>query len=310
MERIPSQRRIWRNGVFLPESNATVSLYDSSILYSDDCFEMARSFNKKLFKLEAHIDRLMDSIKFTQMPCAYNFHQLKMAHEDLINRNKREFAEDDEYRTFINVSRGPLPIYKDILEVKPWVMITCYPLRWVLRGMSKYYQQGVTTVIPSQRAIPSRFQENKVKNHCRLSSRLAELEVKRSDNEAWPLLVDDEGFLTESTGANFFIVRRERILTPEPRNCLRGISRNFVLWLARQHKIDYRERNIEPFDAITADEAFFTATPFCIMPCTKINGQKIGNGKVGKMTEFLSAKWEKEVGVEWREQARRWDAKS
>ena len=310
MERIPSQRRIWRNGVFLPESNATVSLYDSSILYSDDCFEMARSFNKKLFKLEAHIDRLMDSIKFTQMPCAYNFHQLKMAHEDLINRNKREFAEDDEYRTFINVSRGPLPIYKDILEVKPWVMITCYPLRWVLRGMSKYYQQGVTTVIPSQRAIPSRFQENKVKNHCRLSSRLAELEVKRSDNEAWPLLVDDEGFLMESTGANFFIVRRERILTPEPRNCLRGISRNFVLWLARQHKIDYRERNIEPFDAITADEAFFTATPFCIMPCTKINGQKIGNGKVGKMTEFLSAKWEEEVGVEWREQARRWDAKS
>ena len=302
-------RAIWKNGIFLPESEATLSLYDSALLYGDSVFEMARSFNKKLFKLEAHIDRLMDSIKFTQMPCAYNFHQLKMAHEDLICRNRKEFAEDDEYRTFINVSRGPLSIYEKILEIKPWVMITCYPLRWVLRGMSKYYQQGVTTVIPSQRAIPSRYIENKVKNHCRLSSRLAELEVRRNEPDAWPLLVDDKGYITEGTGANFFICKRDRLITPEPQDCLRGISRNFILSLARSNGIDYRERDIGSFDAITADEAFFTATPFCIMPCTKINGQKIGNGKVGKMTEFLSSKWEEEVGVEWREQARRWDGK-
>ena len=300
-------RAIWKNGIFLPESEATLSLYDSALLYGDSVFEMARSFNKKLFKLEAHIDRLMDSIKFTQMPCAYNFHQLKMAHEDLICRNRKEFAEDDEYRTFINVSRGPLPIYKDILEVKPWVMITCYPLRWVLRGMSKYYQQGVTTVIPSQRAIPSRFLENKVKNHCRLSSRLAELEVRRNDPEAWPLLVDDKGYITEGTGANFFICKRDRLITPEPQDCLRGISRNFILSLARSNGIDYRERDIGSFDAITADEAFFTATPWSILPVTKINGTKIGNGKVGKMTEFLSSKWEEEVGCEWREQAKLWD---
>ena len=300
-------RMIWKNGIFLPESEATLSIYDSALLYGDSVFEMARSFNKKLFKLEAHIDRLMDSIKFTQMPCAYNFHQLKMAHEDLICRNRKEFAEDDEYRTFINVSRGPLPIYKDILEVKPWVMITCYPLRWVLRGMSKYYQQGVTTVIPSQRAIPSRYIENKVKNHCRLSSRLAELEVRRNDPEAWPLLVDDKGYITEGTGANFFICKRDRLITPEPQDCLRGISRNFILSLARSNGIDYRERDIGSFDAITADEAFFTATPWSILPVTKINGTKIGNGKVGKMTEFLSSKWEEEVGCEWREQAKLWD---
>src|SRR3990167_6707869 len=171
-------RMIWRNGIFLPESDATLSLYDSALLYGDSVFEMARSFNKKLFKLEAHIDRLMDSIKFTQMPCAYNFHQLKMAHEDLLNRNKREFADDDEYRTFVNVSRGPLPIYKDILEAKPWVMITCYPLRWVLHGTSKFYTSGRAAIISTVGAIPSRYIENKVKNHCRLSSRMAELEVK------------------------------------------------------------------------------------------------------------------------------------
>lgn len=303
-------RIIWKNGIFLPESEAVFSVYDSASLYSDATFDMCRSFNKQLFKLESHLDRLLDGIKFLQIPCNYNFHQLKIAHEDLLARNRFEFAEDDEYRTFINVSRGPLPIYKDILEVKPWVMITAYPLKWVLKGTSRFYGTGIQAVIPSQRAIPSRFLENKVKNHCRLSSRLAELEVRRSDPDAWPLLVDDMGFISESTGANYFMVKKDRLITPEPRNCLRGISRNFILSLARKYGVEYRERNIEPYDAITADEAFFTATPWCIMPCTKINGQKIGNGKVGKMTEFLSAKWEEEVNCEWREQARRWDGQS
>lgn len=301
-------RMIWKNGIFLPENETVFSVYDSAAMYGDAVFEMCRSFNKKLFKLEAHLDRLMDSIKFTQMPCAYNFHQLKMAHEDLLNRNKREFADDDEYRTFINVSRGPLPIYSQILEPKPWVMITVYPLRWVLRGISRLYDGGCHAIIPSQRAIPSRYLENKVKNHCRLSSRLAELEVKDVDKDALALLCDDQGYITESTGANFFIAKRDRLLTPEPRNCLRGISRNFVIYLARKWGIDYRERNIEPYDAITADEAFLTATPWCILPVTKINGIKIGNGKIGKMTEFLTEKWIEAVDCDFVEQARRWDA--
>lgn len=269
---------------------------------------MCRSFNKEMFKLDAHLHRLMDSIKFTEMPCAYNFYQLRAAHEDLIFANRKEFAEDDEYRTYVNVSRGPLPIYSEILEAKPWVMITVYPLRWSLMGMSSFYATGVSAHIPSQRAIPSRYLENKVKHHCRLSSRLAELEAKGQNENAWPILLDDDGFITESTGANAFIVKRDRLITPEPRNCLRGISRSFVLSLAKKWNVEFRERNIEPYDLVTADEAFLTATPFCIMPCTSINGQKIGKGKVGPMTEFLSRKWEEAVNCDWREQARRWDA--
>ena len=271
---------------------------------------MTRSFNKIPFKLDAHLNRLFDSAKFMQMPMDFNFHQLKMGHEDLIMANRREFAEDDEYRTFIHISRGPLPIYRDILEAKSWIVLTVYPLRWVLKGMSRFYGIGRPSVITSIGSIPSRFQENKVKHHARISSRLAELEAKRYDKgngDCWPLLTDDQGYITEGTGSNFFIVKRDRLLTPEPRNCLRGISRNYVLSLARSYGLDYRERNLEPFDAITADEAFFTATPFCIMPCTQINGQKVGNGKVGKVTEFLSRKWEEAVNCGWREQARRWD---
>jgi len=268
---------------------------------------MLRSFGKNIFKLDAHLHRLMDSIKFTGIPCDYNFYQLRAAHGDLINANRREFLADDEYRTFINVSRGPLPIYSEILSCQPIVTITVYPLRWVLRGQSRFYQTGRPAVVTSQRAIPSRYLENKVKHHSRMSSRMAELEAKRSDPDAWPILMDEEGCITESTGANFFIVKRNRIITPEPRNCLRGISRNFILQLARQNGMEYREKNIETFDALMAEEAFFTATPCCIVPCTSINGQPIGKGKVGPMTELLSSKWEEAVECEWRLQSMLWD---
>lgn len=300
-------RRIWKNSIFLPESEAVQSIYDSASMYGDACFTMLRSFNKQPFRLEAHLDRLLENCKFTEMPLEYNFHQLKHAVWDTIFANRKEFADDDEYRIFINVSRGPLPIYKDILEVKPWTAISIYPLSWVLRGMSQFYQTGRPAIITSQTAIPSRFLENKVKNHCRLSSRLAELEAKRSDPDAWPLLVDDLGHITESTGANFFCVHQDRLFTPPPENCLRGISRGYVLSLARQYGVEYRERDISAYDAITADESFFTATPFSILPCTKINGQKIGSGKVGKVTQFLIDKWIEAVGVDFVEQARRWD---
>jgi branched-chain amino acid aminotransferase len=136
---------------------------------------------------------------------------------------------------------------------------------------------------------------------------MAELEAKRSDPDAWPLLIDDDGFITESTGSNLFIVKRDRLVTPEPRNCLRGISRNFILDLCRKTEIEYRERNCEPYDAITADECFFTATPWCIIPITSINGQEIGKGKVGPMTKFLTDKWIEAVKCDFVEQARKWD---
>lgn len=303
-------RRIWKNGLLLPESEATQSLYDSGSMYGDSTFSMLRSFNKDMFKLDAHLHRILEGCKFLQLDIPYNFYQLRQAHFDLINANRREFAADDEYRAFINVSRGPLPIYGEILECNPQITMTVYPLRWVLRGQSRFYTTGRPAVITSQRAIPSRYLENKVKHHCRLSSRMAELEAKRSDPDAWPLLLDDQGFVTESTGANFFIVKRDRILTPEPRNCLRGISRNFVLQLAREAGIDYRERNIEVYDAITADEAFFTATPFCIFPCTSINGQAIGRGKVGPMTKLLTEKWIESAKCDFVQQAEGWDADS
>ena len=116
--------------------------------------------------------------------------------------------------------------------------------------------------------------------------------------------------MAEGTGANFFIVTDGELWTPEPRNILRGITRAHTMKLAEQSGITVREKNIELYDVIHADEAFFTNTPTCISPCTKINGIPIGTGAIGTMTGRLIDAWSKDVGVDIVAQTKRFAART
>ena len=128
---------------------------------------------------------------------------------------------------------------------------------------------------------------------------MANIEVSQIKGENnWALLIDPDGFITEGTGDNFFIVKNGEILTPEGRNILRGISRDYIFEIAKELKITIRETNIEPYDVYTADEAFMTGTPFCLLPTVSLNGIPIGNGKMGNITSKLLKKWSKNVGLD------------
>jgi len=116
------------------------------------------------------------------------------------------------------------------------------------------------------------------------------------------LLLDSDGFITEGTGDNFFIVKNNELLTPEGRNILRGISRSYVIEIATQLGIKCTECNLEPYDVYTADEAFMTGTPFCILPTVSLNGLTIGSGKIGEITRKLLQQWSANVGVDIPEQ--------
>jgi len=92
--------------------------------------------------------------------------------------------------------------------------------------------------------------------------------------------------------------KNKKLYTPEGRNVLRGITRMYIIDLATRLSIPVQERNIELYDVIHADEAFFTSTAISIMPCTKINGLAISNGKMGEVTKYLLDEWSKEIGVD------------
>ena len=140
---------------------------------------------------------------------------------------------------------------------------------------------------------------------------MANLEVSMlDDSNAWALLIDPDGFIAEGTGSNFFIVQDGKIITPEGRNVLRGITRQYIIELAVRLDIPVKEKNIELYDAIHADEAFFTSTGISLLPCTKIQGLDIGNGQMGEITKKLLDEWSNEVGVDIIDQTKKFAAEA
>ncbi len=138
---------------------------------------------------------------------------------------------------------------------------------------------------------------------------MANIEVSNYQGENnWALLLDPDGFVAEGTGDNFFIVKENVIITPEPRNILRGVSRAFIFELAEKLNLQCIEKNIEPYDVMEAEEAFMTGTPFCILPVSSLNNVAIGNRPMGKITSLLLDTWGHDVGVDIAGQIKKWDS--
>jgi branched-chain amino acid aminotransferase len=304
-------RLVWVNGELIPESEARISIYDSALMFGDMVFEMTRSFNKVQFRLREHLERLYASIKYVRIPLEMSMDEMEKGIYETIEANDPLFSADDEHRLMIDVSRGILSIYQGIVGVHkgPNVIIADFPLCWTVAGMGQLFDIGINAVITSQRAIPAQLLEPKVKNRSRIHYMMANIEVSHYEGENnWALLLDPDGFIAEGTGDNFFIVKDHVVITPEPRNILRGISRGYIFELAQKLGLSCIEKNIEPYDVITADEAFMTGTPFCILPVSSLNNIPIGNEPMGNITRQLLDTWSDEVGVPIVEQIKKWDA--
>ena len=307
-----SSRIVYFNGKLVPETEAKISIYDSALMFGDMVFEMTRSFNKKQFKLREHIDRLYAGVKILRIPLQMTPEEMEQACYETIEANDHLFAQDDEHRLMIDVSRGLLGIYQGIegLHKGPNVIIADFPLRWTVAGMSELFEIGINAVITSQRAIPAVLLDPKIKNRSRIHYLMANIEASQIEgNNNWALLLDPDGFVAEGTGDNFFIIKNGVVITPEGRNLLRGISREYVMdELCPQLGIQVIEKNIEPYDVYTADEAFMTGTPFCMLPVTSLNGNVIGAGKVGDVFNQIINRWCVNSGVDILKQIQKWDA--
>ena len=294
------ERLVYMNGKFVKETEAKISIYDSALMFGDMVFEMTRSFNKKQFKLREHLERLYTGVKILRIPLKMTIDEMEQACYDTMEKNEHLFNDTDEHRLMINISRGPLSIYAHMFEDSgATITIADFPLKWTVSSMGPLYDVGVSAMIPSQRAIPSNLLEPKIKNRSRVHYQMANIEVSnmRGDNN-WALLLDPDGFIAEGTGDNFFIVKDGVIITPEGRNILRGISRDYVFEIANELGFKCIEKNIEPYDVYDADESFMTGIPFCIIPVTSLNGIIIGDKIIGSVTQRLIDQWSKNVGVD------------
>ncbi|MBH44258.1 MAG: branched-chain amino acid aminotransferase [Gammaproteobacteria bacterium] len=294
-------RVVYQNGKYVSEKDAKISIFDSALMWGDMVFEMTRSFNQKQHKLREHLERMYTGIRILRIPMKLTIDELEEICYETIEKNKDAFEPHDEHRLLINVSRGPLGIYSTVFDNKmePTVIVADFPLKWTVAGMDELIDEGINAVVVSQRAIPAHLMEPKIKNRSRMWYQMANIEASLfSGKNNWALLLDTDGFIAEGTGDNIFFAKNGKVYTPEPRNILIGITRNYIFDLCKELNIECIEKNIETYDAYTADESFMTATPFCLLPVTKINGLDIGNGKLGPITQKLHDQWSKNVGLD------------
>lgn len=289
------------NGEFVPEKEATVSVYDLGVMYGQMVFEFSRTFGMKPFRMEHHLKRLYASMKYAGIEPGITIEEMDAATNETIERNAHLLDERDDYGIWHNVSNGPMEFHADAVKggFGSTVIISVWPISLTKPEQWKHYDDGVNAVITAQRSVPARLIDPKVKNRSRMHYRMADLQAAKIREDAWALLSDEDGFITEGSGANFMIIRDGQLVSPEPRNTLRGITRGAIIELARSQGIPFAEANIDAYDVYNAEEAFYCSTSYAIMPVATVDGHKMGESVPGPVTRRLIDAFADEAGIDF-----------
>lgn len=292
------ERVVYLNGEMIPDSQAKVSIHDYGFLMGDAVFDTTRTFGRQIFKLDEHLERFYQSLKYMRLDPGLTKDDMAQLTMQVLETNLPMLQENGDYWVTQRVTRGER-VYGGaaVGELKPTVLIECQPLPFAARA--QYYRDGLPVVVPSVRRTPPASMSPRAKVHNYINLIQGELEVKAQNPNAWAILLDMNGNIAEGMGSNFFIVKDGVVMTPREQYVLGGISRETVLQLAAECQIEAREADIDLFDAYTADEAFVTSTSFCICPVISVNGSVIGTGQLpGPVTDRLLQAYSELVGLD------------
>jgi branched-chain amino acid aminotransferase len=292
------QHLVYLNGALVPRDEAKISVFDSAVMLGDTVTESTRTFGHRPFKLEQHVARLYRSLKVTRINPGMTQDEMTELSLRVLEANMHLLGPDDDCWLVHNISRGVSVAGADPTVQRSPATVIVFTQPMILTDWARFYVEGCHAVTPMSRAMPSQALDARIKNRSRMAYTLAEIEVKLVDPQAQGVLLDIHGNIAENKGGNFFIFADGMLKTPVTSNVLAGISRATVLELAADLGIPARECDIQPYDVYTADEAFFTSTPYCIMPATRFNGLPVGDGQVGPVARRLLAAWSERVGVD------------
>ncbi len=280
-------RTAWFNGKFVPEDQVLLPFRDRSWKYGDGVFDMTRTFNGRLFRIEEHIDRLYRSLRYLRLDPGVSPRELIDISQQIVDRNEPLRAAAGDWWIGQRVSRGVDPMGDEApAHIGPNVIVECTPLP--LKARARQFRDGLDVWTPPQRRIAPDMLSPRAKTHNYLNMIVAEQSVKAHDPDGWAVLLDVNGNLAEGMGSNIFLVRDGKLHTPSERYVLAGISRQMTFDLAGKLGILVVEGDIDLFDAANADEMFLTSTSLCIAAVRSFNGAKVGDGKApGPVTKRL-----------------------
>src|SRR5213595_2117445 len=276
--------KIYIDGKYFDEQTAKVSVFDHGLLYGDGIFEGIRAYHGRVFRLKEHIDRLFCSAKAILLSLPLSPAQVMEAVVESCRKNK---IRDGYIRLLVTRGVGGLGLNPNRCK-NPSVIIIAdkiqlFPVELYERGMD-------IITVPTTRNLHSALNPA-IKSLNYLNNILAKIEANNGGCEE-AIMLNAEGFVSECTGDNVFILKAGQMFTPPlSAGALYGITRGVVIDLARESGIAVSEPNLTRYDMFNADECFLTGTGAELIPVVKIDGRVIGAGKPGPITRSLVQKY-------------------
>ncbi len=297
-----SEPLAYLNG-WIPASQAMVPIYDAGFIQGATVSEQLRTFSGRLFRIESHLARLARSLEIVGVEPGLPLEELGRIAVELAANNQRLLAAGDDLGLSIFVTPGAYATLAPGSVTEPTIGLHTYPLPF--RLWAGKYERGEILVVPEVRQIPPECWPAELKCRSRMHYYLAERRAAEISPGARALLVDAEGFVTETSTSNLLIYRADQgLVSPRRERILPGISLQAVAELAQQLAIPFTEIDLRPLDVATADEVLLTSTPSCLVPVTRFAGRAIGNGQPGPIFVRLLLAWSEQVGIDIARQAR------
>ena len=268
-------RIVYVNGEYVPEAEAKVSVFDRGFLFADGVYEVTPVVNGKLVDYDPHMERLDRSLKELKMAWPCNIVEMTAMHNELIKRNNL-----DEGIIYMQVTRGVADrmfnFPKDIIS-----SLVAFP-----QVMKLVDNPNARTGVKVVTTPDIRWLRRDIKSIMLLAPVLGKEEAyQKGAAEGW--MVED-GFVTEGTSSNAYIVVGDKIITrPLSNRILAGCTRRALFRLAKEHNVQIEERLFTPEEAYGADEAFLSSASQFVMPITEIDGHRIGGGQPGPVVRKL-----------------------
>ena len=266
-------------GELKPRDEAKVSVFDSVVQGGDAVWEGLRVYNGRIADLGAHLDRLFASahaLAFSGVPT-------REAVRKTLFETLRANGMRDGAHVRLTLTRGE----KITSGMSPhWNQSGCTLIVLAEWKALVYDPEGIRLVTASVRRNSPQFLDSKIHHNNLLNNILAKIEANHAGADD-AVMLDAQGFVSETNATNMFLVRADALLTPHADSCLPGITRASVIRMSRSNGFEVVERNLSTSELYTADEAFVTGTMGGLTPVLEVDGRQIGSGTKGPLTQRL-----------------------
>ena len=279
---------IWLNGRFQSFNDTNIHLLSHTLHYGLGVFEGVRAYETSdggaIFRLQDHTERLFDAAKKINITIPYAIDELNAVQKDAMAKNN---LKEGYIRPIVFLGHESMGLRaKDMVSVN--VAVACW--EWPSYMDPEAKKKGISIIkSPFQQYDNPLYSNNKIIGTYVNSIMALHDAIAKNADEA--LLLDKNGYISEGSGENIFIIKDSVIFTPNTSFCLNGLTRQSVIKIAKDLGFFVIEKDLTFDDLLDADETFFSGTAVEITPITKVEQKNIGNGSIGPITEELQLKY-------------------